>query len=115
MRARRQRGERGSISLELLGLIPLMFLFAIIAVQVGGGMWAVTQLNEAVRQGARAQSLNGAGCTAARAALPQGLSSTCSASGGGQFTGSTVTMSVTVPRVTQFVPQLTVRRTAVMP
>jgi len=92
-------------------MIPLALVFAILALQVGGAMWAVTELNEAVRQGARAQSLERDGCGAARGALSPSLTVVrCTTSA-----PSTVTMTIRVPRVSQFVPDLTVTRSAVLP
>jgi hypothetical protein len=107
----RPRGQAGSASIELLAMIPLALIFAILVIQVGGAMWAVTSLNEAVRQGARAESLDRDGCAAARAALSPRLSVvSCTTSA-----PSVVRMTIAVPQVSEYVPDLTVTRTAVLP
>jgi hypothetical protein len=92
-------------------MIPLGLVFAVLALQVGGVMWAVTSINEAVRQGARAESLDRDGCAAARAALSSSLRMlSCSTSA-----PSTVTMTVALPNISDYAPDVTVTRSAVLP
>lgn len=92
-------------------MIPLALTFAILALQVGGVLWAITSVNDAVRQGARADSLDRNGCAAARDAVPDTLtvlSCTPRAPSG-------VTLQVTVPVISDYLPPVTITRTAVMP
>lgn len=119
LRRRAPRGDRGVASLELLGMIPLALVFAILAVQVGAFMWAVTSTNDAVRQGARALTLGQDGCVAAEDVLSESLrrGSVCSQSGG-MGSGSTVTLVVDIPiaaAVEDLVPDVSVTRTAYLP
>lgn len=118
----RRRRDEGVASLELLGILPLVFVIAAIGLQVGAYLWAVTNTNEAVRQGARAQSLGKDGCAAAEATLASSLvqERPCSSSGGGSgpFSNDSVTLVVRVPTlglVERFLPDVTVTRTAVLP
>ena len=120
-RARAARGgsrDRGVASLELLGMLPLYLLAGVLAVQLGGLLWAVTSTNDAVRQGARELSLGGDGCAAARGALPSSLDLVdCTGSGGG-LAPATLQIRVHVPVVPvarRWVPDVTVDRTAHLP
>lgn len=115
-------GERdsGVASLELLGMIPLVFVIAALGLQVGAFLWAVTNTNEAVRQGARAQSLGESGCDAAAGTLARSLDVvSCRATGGpGMYTPSTVSLVVEVPvlgLVDEYVPRVVVERDAYLP
>lgn len=112
--------EAGVASIELLGMIPLVFLFAALGLQVGAFLWAVTNTNEAARQGARAQSLGQDGCGAANATLATSLDViSCNASGGkGMYTPSNVTLVVKVPvldLVDDYVPEVEIKRSAYLP
>ncbi len=117
----RGRRDDGATSLELLGLMPLVFVIAALGLQVGAFLWAVTNTNEAVRQGARAESLTGGtGCSAARATLAESLRVLdCQAEGGpSPFTPSYVVIQVEVPvlgMVDPYVPDVTITRRAVLP
>ena len=116
--------EAGVASIELLGMIPLVFLFAALGLQVGAFLWAVTNANEAARQGARAVSLGQDGCGAARSTLAESLTRDlspgwCDASGGKSMgTPSTVTIVVEVPvldLVDDYVPRVVIERSAFLP
>lgn len=115
------RRDDGVASLELLGILPLVFVIAALGLQVGAFLWAVTNTNEAVRQGARAESITGGtGCSSARATLAPSLRvQSCEAEGGpSPLTPSYVVMEVEVPvlgLVDRFVPDVTVTRRAVLP
>jgi hypothetical protein len=118
-RPRPRRDDRGVASLELLGMIPLVFVIAAIGLQVGVFLWAVTNTNEAVRQGARAQSLGQDGCAAARATLARSLRSECSGSGGtGMGSPAEVSLVVEVPvlaLVDEYLPDVVITRDAYLP
>lgn len=116
---KRSADDRGVASLELLGMIPLALVVAVLVVQVAAFMWAVTSTNDAVRQGARAQSLGQDGCAAAREVLSPALrgDSRCFAEGR-MGEGSTVQLVVDIPvaaAVVDLVPDVEVTREAYLP
>lgn len=124
MRGRRghRSGDRGTASLELVALSPFILLFALVALQVGALLWAVTTVDEAVRQGARAQSLGQSGCAAVRGALPGTLTlSTCTQSSGvggpgdGPHQVQVEVDAPILPGIASLVPDATITRDAVMP
>lgn len=55
--SRRVRNERGTVSIEVVVLVPLLVLIALLTLQLGAAMWTISQTQEAARQAARAQSL----------------------------------------------------------
>lgn len=120
----RRRDDRGVASIELLGIMPLALLLALIGLQVGAFLWAVTNTNEAARQGARAQSLGQDGCATFRATLADSLDTErtqCRATGRpGLLTGSPTEIEVAVkvpiiPFIDDFVPDPTIERTVYLP
>lgn len=119
MRARR-RDDRGVASIELIGMLPLVLVTALIVTQVAAFMWAATATNDAVRQGARAQSQNQDGCVAARAVLPDSLDIVRCTRYGGSELGDNPALRLVVdipilPAVAYFAPDLDVTRTAYLP
>ena len=116
---RRRRDDGGVASLELLAMMPLVFLFALLALQVGAFLWAITSTNEAVRQGARAQSLGDNGCQAAEDTLTDTLVvEECRNRGGSGLGGVSVQLVVRVPVlpfVEDYVPDVRVTRDAYLP
>ncbi len=117
---RRLRGERGAATLELVGYLPIALIFLLVVFQVCVLMWAMVSLNEAARQGARAQSLGQDGCGAARSTLSDYLDVVgCVPKGGKQmYTPSSVTVSVKVPVpsfIDDFVPDPVLTRSAYLP
>lgn len=119
-RRRVDRGDRGVASLELLGMLPLVLVFAVLVVQVAGFMFAVSSTNEAVRAGARQQSLTGdGGCRAARDVLADSLDvAECQDGGGRLGEGPTVRLVVDIPvvrAVEDLVPDVRVTREARLP
>lgn len=71
----RVRRDAGSAALELIGLLPVVGLLLVLVVQASAAAYAVQGASDAVRQAARARSLDGDGAirTAAAEALPGGL------------------------------------------
>ncbi|MGF1646891.1 MAG: hypothetical protein ACFCVF_08235 [Kineosporiaceae bacterium] len=114
-----RRGDAGLVSVEMLALAPWLFVLAMVAFQVGVVGWGVTSVDEAVRQGVRAQSLGQDGCAAARATLTASLTvSGCTAAGGALGDGNAVRLVVEVPVVrpaADWVPRVTVVREAFLP
>jgi len=105
--------EAGAASLELLVLIPLLFTFALVAFQVGVIAWTASSTAEAVREAARAESLNQNPWDAAEAALPARLRGGASLNRVGSA-GHGFELKVKAPTVSGL-PAFTVTRTAAMP
>jgi hypothetical protein len=116
---RTRRRDDGVASLELLGLVPLALVFAAVAVVVAGFMVAITSTNDAVRQGARAQSLGQSGCDAARDVLRDTVVVRDCVAGGGELGSSPsvrMVVEVPVPRIVDdLVPEVLVTRDAYLP
>jgi hypothetical protein len=72
-RRRRPRSDRGTVSIEVVVLVPLLVLIALLTLQLAAAAWTVAQTQEAARQAARAQSLGQDPEKAAREALPGGI------------------------------------------
>ncbi|UDY23762.1 TadE/TadG family type IV pilus assembly protein [Nocardioides sp. Kera G14] len=107
--SRRSRGGRGSASIELVAMVPILLVVALVVLQLGVAAWTAAEAQEAARQAARAKSLGESASSAAEDALPGALSV---ASIG--VSGETVTLQVQVPRVSPL-PVFTVTRDATMP
>jgi len=108
--SRRSRiGERGTVALEVVVLVPLVVLVALLVLQLGVAAWTASQTQEAARQSARAQSLGEDARDAAEAALPDALHVEDIS-----VSGDTVRLSVEVPRVSPL-PVFTVSRDVAMP
>lgn len=103
--------ERGSASLELLGVMPVVAVLVVALLQVAAAVYTTHATNQAVRDGARALSLGRSAEVAVARSLPGGLeaSSITYVSG-----GEGLRIEVDVPRIAVF-PPMTVERTAVMP
>lgn len=67
----RRDGSSGQASVELLGLLPYMFIFFFLVIQMFAYVLTVEKVESAVRAGARVQSQGGDGAQAARDALPK--------------------------------------------
>jgi hypothetical protein len=67
------RGERGSASVELVGVLPFLLLAILVAAQLALAGQALWSAAIAARAGARAGLVGGAPRAAARAALPPPL------------------------------------------
>lgn len=102
-------GERGSVAIEVVMLVPLLVLVGTLTLQLGVAGWTASQTQEAARQAARAQGLGQDPRAAAERALPGALRVDELNGGGHQ-----VTLRVRVPRVSPL-PQFTVVRRAAMP
>ena len=99
-----RRADRGTASIEVVALVPLVLLVAIMVLQLGVAGWTASQTQEAARQSARAQSLGDDPRAAAERALPGALRVDRISAG-----GDTVTLWVDVPRVS-LLPGFTVSR-----
>ncbi len=103
--------QRGSASLELVGLLPIVVLVCMLLLQGAAALFATQAASDAVRQAARADSLGGDPRAAAEAALPGGLRVEALSSFG---PGHGARLSVRVPRLSP-IPQIIVTREAVLP
>lgn len=65
------RGQRGQASIEILGVLPLMLLFAMFVWQLHLAMSAATAVENAARTASRVEGLGGDGRRAAMRALPR--------------------------------------------
>lgn len=111
---RRSGRERGSSSLELLGVIPIVLLVAFAVLQVIAAVYTVSAANQAVRDGARAYGLHGAG--AVSAAIEDSLPGLVELDRPwSPWDDDGVRIVVDVPRLAPFMPEMHVTRTAVMP
>jgi hypothetical protein len=94
------RGEEGTASLELVGVLPFLLVAILVAAQLamaGASLWSA---GLAVRAGARAALVGGRAEAAARAALPPALrrGARVAAGGGG------VAVEVPLPRLLPGLP-----------
>lgn len=105
----RRRRDAGTVSLEVVMLVPILVLVATFVLQLGVAGWTASQTEFAARQSARAQSLGESPAAAASAALPGALRIDSIAAG-----GERVALRVRVPRVS-LLPQFTVERSVDMP
>ncbi|WP_179951094.1 TadE/TadG family type IV pilus assembly protein [Xylanimonas oleitrophica] len=108
-----RRRERGSATLEILGLVPLVVVAAIALVQVCAFAYTVSGANQASRDGARALS-TGSGYVQVAQAVDRSLPGSLRASTVRVESGERVVVRVPVPRVGPF-PAMTVERAATMP
>lgn len=69
-RHERRRNDRGAVSIDLVGLLPIFLLAIAIVVQSVAVVSAIDATNQAARDAARAQSLGQSAHSAARDALP---------------------------------------------
>lgn len=104
-----RRRERGSVSIEVVALVPLLVLVALLVLQLGVAGWSSSQAQEAARAAARAQSLGEDPRAAAEGALSGSLEVHSITT-----TSDSVTLRVRVPRVSPL-PTFTVTRDVSMP
>jgi hypothetical protein len=102
--------ERGTSTLEVAGMAPLVALLVLILVQSAVTLYAVTTAQTAARQGARAMSQGDAPSAVVRDSVPGWMGVTTSTFG----PGSGVEVVVDVPDLIPAM-NLTITRKAVMP
>lgn len=96
-------GERGTVSVEFVGVLPAVLLAALISAQVVLAGYALWSASVAARAGARAAHTGGAVEAAVRGALPGHLRHGAEVSTGGLGSGR-VAARVPVPRALPFLP-----------
>lgn len=94
--------QRGSVSLELVGAVPIILLCLMVAAQLAVGGYALWSAGIAARAGARAELTGRDPAGAARRALPPGLSADLRVD-----SGASVRVGVLLPRL---IPGLPVSR-----
>jgi hypothetical protein len=97
------RGEEGSASIELVGVLPFLLLAVLVAAQLtlaGQALWSAAV---AARAGARADLVGNGGTAAARAALPSSLRA-----GADVRAGEGMSVEVPVPRLLPLLPSVKV-------
>jgi len=92
--------ERGSVSVELVGAVPIVLLCLLVAAQVAVGGYALWSAGIAARAGARAELTGRDPAGAARRALPPGLSADVRVD-----TGEGVRVGVLLPRLIPGLPE----------
>lgn len=108
------RRERGAAALEFVGILPILLLAALGALQVGVAGWTVAATADAARSGARAVSLDLDPHAAARGALPGSLTPMQNY-GSGTGDGYRHTVEVRIPSLLPGVSLPTVTRSSEMP
>ncbi|HEU4674510.1 MAG TPA: hypothetical protein VFS29_00865, partial [Motilibacteraceae bacterium] len=104
---------RGLLSLELLGLLPLLVVTAMVVLQVGAVLQATLATDAAARAGARARARGETGDLAARRALPGWLLDHAQVTPQGP---DALSVEVVVPTLLPVLPDVVhVRRTAAVP
>lgn len=96
--------ERGTASIELVAVVPLLLLVVLVAAQLAMAGHALWSAGIAARAGARAALVGGKPEEVARRALPGPLREGAEVEGSGP-----VSVRVAVPRLLPTLPDLTVR------
>ncbi|MFI6346295.1 TadE/TadG family type IV pilus assembly protein [Streptomyces sp. NPDC050560] len=116
-RRRARRDDRGQVAIEYVGLLPVLLLVAVAAVQLGLAIFAVQQAGTAARAAARVAAQPDADTdpqTAGRAAVSGWLDAHVSGGGGGGDS-VTVTVRVDIPSLVPGVGFGSAERTVTMP
>ncbi|MEC4017116.1 TadE/TadG family type IV pilus assembly protein [Streptomyces sp. H27-D2] len=118
----KRRGERGQVSLELIGFLPILMLIALVGVQLGLGAYTAQQAGTAARAAARTESRQRAEAsaeTAGKASVSEWLrGGTDIRAGAAAYDEATWTAEIDIPSI---IPGFddgdfgTVRKTATMP
>jgi len=106
--------ERGTASLEVVTLVPIILLVGTLMLQLGVAVWTMVAADTAARQVARAVTLGERNPEAAANRSLPGVLSVSQWEQSGRDDEVRITLSVDVPRVS-FLPLFTVKRDAVMP
>ncbi|MER6052882.1 TadE/TadG family type IV pilus assembly protein [Streptomyces sp. NPDC001793] len=119
-RTRRRPRDRGSASLEFLGILPVLLLVALAAVQLGLAAYAVQQAGTAARAAARTAAMDPTDQetdpqTAGRAAISDWVARRASISVGGSGDAVSATATVPIPSILPGADFGSARRSATMP
>jgi pilus assembly protein CpaE len=102
-RTPRRSGERGSASIELVGVLPFLLLAILVAAQLAIAGQALWSAGVAARAGARASLVGRDAAVAARRTLPASMRHGARVADGGR-----VSVEVPVPRLLPSLPPLSV-------
>ncbi len=92
--------DRGSVSVELIGAVPIVLLCLLLCAQIAIGGYTLWSAGLAARAGARAELTGRDAAGAARRALPPGLSAQVRVEG-----GHAVRVGVLLPRLIPMLPR----------
>jgi len=106
-------GERGSASVELMGILPLLLLAGLTAWQILLAAMTVTSAENAARAASRAEGRDGGGAAVGRDSLPSWLRDRAQI----QLSGTKATVVIEVPIIVPGLSTdaLTVARSAELP
>lgn len=110
---RRRHSQRGSASVELLGMLPLLLVAALVVWQILLATWAATSASNAARTGSRVEGRGGDGQRAAVDALSGGLRDHAKVRIEGDRTRVKVRVPIVVPGVDS--GSLTITKSAELP
>lgn len=113
VRVRTRHDDRGSTTLELLGLLPFFAMVAFMALQLAAIGGAMNMAENAARTGSRQAGVGGSARLAALSAVDPGSTSRTSV----RVAGEEVTVSIDVPIVIPFIDLnvVTIERQARLP
>ncbi|MGD3107912.1 TadE family protein [Streptomyces sp. YGL11-2] len=119
-RARSRGRDRGSASIEFLGVLPILLVLALAVIQLGLAAYAVQQAGTAARAAARTASMDRADREAdpqdaGRAALTGWVADRASITVGGSGDTVQATATVQIPSIIPGTDFGSARRTATMP
>ncbi|MFB7632096.1 TadE family protein [Streptomyces sp. NPDC056149] len=119
-RTRTRARDRGSASLEFLGVLPILLLVALAAVQLGLAAYAVQQAGTAARAAARTAAMDPVDqrtdpTSAGRAAISSWVADRAAITVGGSGDTVTATATVQIPSILPGADFGSARRSATMP
>jgi hypothetical protein len=113
-RRRFERGDqRGSVSLETIGMLPYLLMAALFAWQVLVAGYIAVNTENAARNGSRVESRGGNGTAAAIESLAPFVRDNATATTDGESTTVTVEIPIVLPQITS--ENFAITRTATLP
>ena len=113
MRRTRSGDQRGSASLEIIGMLPYLLMAALFAWQVLVAGYVAVNTQNAARNGSRVEGRGGDGRAAALEGLAPFLRANASARVDGEETIVTVKIPIVLPQITS--ENFTITRSAILP
>lgn len=112
-RGRRRFNQRGSASLEIIGMLPYLFMAALFAWQVLVAGYIAVNTENAARNGSRVEGRGGDGTAAAIDSLAPFVRDNATASVDGERATVTVEIPIVLPQITN--ENFAITRTATLP